>query len=86
MENIIIRIIDPRTQTEYDYPLNASTSDRLLTAILTHIDYQGDGNGAMAAAIDFWIQQSQDVYESQVRAEKAREAAEEIEISRQELS
>lgn len=75
MENTItIRIIDNRTGSQFDYPLDAGTSDQLLGAILAHTGYQGDGSGAMAVAIDYWIQQSRDLLESQIRSQKSAEA------------
>lgn len=72
-DQIIIRIIDQRTGSEFDYPLDASVSDELLGAILSHVGYSGDGTGAMKAAIDFWIGQSRSLLENQIRSKKASE-------------
>ena len=82
MDTITIRIIDNRTGGTFDYPLDATTSDQLLGAILAHVGYQGDGSGAMQQAIDYWIQQSRDLLESQIRSQKSAEAEQEIKTLR----
>lgn len=81
MENTItIQVTDNRSGFVYTHPdVDASSSDALLAAILQHIGYEGDESGMMHAAVDFWLQQSQDILEQQIRARYAQEAAAEIE-------
>lgn len=87
MENtIVITVTDNRTGQSYTHPaIDADVSDLLLTAIIQHIGYEGDGSGAMHSAVDFWIAQSREILEQQIRARKAQEAAQEIEAIRENI-
>lgn len=83
MEQVIITITDERNGSVFNYPLNPTVSDTLFAAVLESIGYEG--TNYQEAFVNWVINTATEVKEAGIRAQKAREAKEEIDSLRESL-